>query len=144
MLSVFARVLVLSAWLPFAAGCSMFLDEAPGMPIVKVYNNTGRDVLIDNEEVDAGDVGTLPFPKNPQQPMTVFVGGCVWTYLLGGEAEAFRTMDWILRAAYRVQLEPDGRLYGIASGLRPPADAGKLAQPAGFPLAPATGSSCRP
>ena len=137
------RVVALLALLPALAGCSLFFDEAPGIPAVRFYNNSGRDVLVDDSRIKPGRSATVAFPAQQNQPLIVFSSGCLYTYLVESRPSELRGTDWLMRLSYRLQLEPDGRLYGLPDGVRFPADVTKLQQPEGFPLVPRDGSTCQ-
>jgi hypothetical protein len=132
-------VLALAA-LPLA-GCGMF-DKAPGASVVRLHNNSGRTVLVANEELRRSRNATVPFPDDPDRPLILYWGGCVHIFVADSKPPDIRDVDWLLRGAYLLQLEPDGRLYGVPDGQRLPADVAKLTQPQGYPLQPREGSSC--
>lgn len=123
--------------------CGMF-SKAPGTSVVQFYNNSNRTVLVEDNELRPNRQGTFKYPTESGQPLIVFWSGCVHTYI-GPDRKPgeFRGTDWMLRGAYRAQLEPDGRLYLLPPGAPFPApDAASLPQPDGFPLQPREGSSC--
>ncbi len=143
MIRLCLRLLALAALLPALSGCSLFFDEAPGIPVVRLYNNSGRPVLVDNDRIKAGRSATVAFPEKVGEPLIVFANGCLYTYVFDTRPGELRGADWMMRLAYRLQLEPDNRLYGLPGGEDFPANVSKVPQPAGFPLAPREGSTCQ-
>ncbi len=135
------RVMALLASLTLA-GCGIFA-KAPGTSVVQFYNHSGHTILVEDNELRSGRAGTFRYPTDSGTPLIVFWGGCVHTYIApAGKPGEFRGTDWMLRGAYRVQLEPGGKLYLVAPGIEIPADPASLQQPEGFPLLPREGSSC--
>ena len=124
------------------AACGMF-DKAPGMSVVQFYNHSGHTVLVENNELRPDRQGTFKYPTDRGKPLIVFWDGCVHTYIApNGKPGEFRGTDWMLRGAYRAQLEADGKLYLVPPGMEFPGDPTSMQQPAGFPLLPREGSSC--
>lgn len=123
-------------------GCSFF-GKAPGTSVVQFYNHSERTLLVENNELRPDREGTFEYPTDSGKPLIVFWDGCVHTYIAPDRKPGeFRGTDWMLRGAYRVQLEPDGALYLLPPGASFPADTAGLEQPDGFPLRPREGSSC--
>ena len=137
LLMSLAALLVLNA-------CSLF-QKGPGMSVVRFYNNSGHGILVEDNELRPQREGTFTYPADSDRALIVFWSGCVHTYIAPKRKPGeFRSTDWMLRGAYRVQLEGDGRLYLLAPDVAAPADVASLRQPAGFPLEPREGSSCLP
>ena len=123
--------------------CSLFFDKAPGSAVVQFYNHSGRQLLVENNELRPNHLGTFKYPTDSGTPLIVFWDGCVHTYIAPPQQPGeFRALDWMLRDAYRVQMEPDATLYLLPPNVDAPADAASLKQPDGFPLKPREGSSC--
>jgi hypothetical protein len=126
-----------------ALGSCSFFQKAPGMSVVNFYNNSGRTVLVEDNEIRPGRTGTFKYPADSGRALIVFWQGCVHTYIAPDRKPGeFRGTDWMLRGEYRAQLEPDGRLYLVPPGADLPADPATITQPEGFPLLPREGSSC--
>ena len=143
MLTRTYRVMALLASCTLAA-CSIF-DKAPGTSVVQFYNHSGRTVLVEDNELRPDRQGTFRYPTDSGRPLIVFWDGCVHTYIgPNRKPSEFRGTDWMLRGAYRAQLEPDGKLYLVAPGAALPGDPASMQQPDGFPLLPREGSSCLP
>jgi hypothetical protein len=124
------------------SSCSLW-RKAPGTSVVQFYNNSGRTILVENVEVRPRREGTFSYPTDSGNPLIVFWDGCVHTYIAPERRpDEFRGTDWMLRGAYRVQLEPDGKLYLIPPAVAAPGDPAAMDQPEGFPLQPREGSSC--
>lgn len=125
------------------AGCG-FLGKAPGTSVVEFYNNSGRTILVEDNELRPNRQGTFKYPTESGKPLIVFWSGCVHTYIAPDRKPGeFRGTDWMLRGAYRAQLEADGKLYLLPPAAPFPAsDVASLSQPEGFPLLPREGSSC--
>ena len=137
LLMSLAALLVLNA-------CSLF-QKGPGMSVVRFYNNSGHGILVEDNELRPQREGTFTYPADSDRALIVFWSGCVHTYIAPKRKPGeFRSTDWMLRGAYRVQLEGDGRLYLLPPYVAAPADVASLRQPAGFPLEPREGSSCLP
>lgn len=127
-----------------AAGCAVF-EKAPGTSVVQFYNHSGRTILVEDNQLRPDRQGTFKYPTDSGKPLIVFASGCIHTYVAPARKPGeFRGTDWMLRGAYRAQLEPDGKLYLVPPGLDLPADPAAMAQPEGFPLVPQEGSSCLP
>ncbi len=127
----------------FALASCGFLRKAPGTSVVQFYNNSGHTVLVENNELRPGRTATFTYPTESGRPLIVFWNGCVHTYIAPDRKPGeFRGTDWMLRGAYRAQLEPDGRLFLVPPGESLPGDAAAMTQPDGFPLTPREGSSC--
>ena len=123
--------------------CTLFFDKAPGTAVVQFYNHSGRQVLVEGNELRPDRVGTFKYPTASGEPLIVFWAGCVHAYVAPERKPGeFRGVDWMLRDSYRVQLEPDATLYLLPPDVNMPADAPSLKQPEGFPLKPRGGSSC--
>lgn len=138
------RSLIPLAALLALSSCSLF-QKGPGMSVVRFYNNSGHTVLVEDNELRPGREGTFKYPTDSGRALIVFWSGCVHTYIAPDrKPDEFRATDWMLRGAYRTQLEPDGRLYLLPPDVDPPADTATLQQPAGFPLLPREGSTCLP
>jgi hypothetical protein len=124
------------------SSCSWF-SRGPGTSVVEFYNHSGRGVLVEGNELRPNRSGTFEYPTESGKPLIVFWNGCVHTYIAPDRKPGeFRGTDWMLRGAYRTQLEPDGKLYLVAPGVSLPGDPATMQQPEGFPLAPREGSSC--
>jgi hypothetical protein len=126
------------------ASCGMF-GKGPMTSVVVLYNNTGRTILVNDEQVRSYREITIEYPTETSDGVTVFWDGCARNYV-GPERRPgeFRDTDWLLRGAYQAQLEPDGRLYIVPPSQDVPVDASKLEQPPGFPLAPRGGCFSAP
>ena len=125
------------------AGSCSFFGTAPGTTVVSFYNHSGHTVLVENHELRPNRDATLKYPYDPGHAVIVFWNGCVHAYIAPQrKPDSFKETDWMLRGAYRTQLEPDGRLYLVPPGVTIPADPASLKQPEGFPLRPGEGSSC--
>jgi hypothetical protein len=137
------HLLLAAALAVLPAACGIF-SKAPGTSVVEFYNNSGRTILVEDNELRPNRMGTFKYPTESGKPLIVFWSGCVHTYIAPDRKPGeFRGTDWMMRGAYRAQLETDGRLYLLPPGAPvPAADVATLAQPAGFPLAPREGSSC--
>lgn len=127
----------------FALGsCSLF-SRGPGTTVVEFYNHTSRTLLVEGNELRPDRMGTFEYPTESGNPLIVFSGGCVRTYIAPDRKPGeFRGTDWMMRGAYRAQLEPDGKLYLVPPGVTLPGDPATMTQPEGFPLTPREGSSC--
>lgn len=124
------------------SSCSIF-NKGPGSSVVSFYNHSGRTILVEDHELRPDRDATFKYPYDSGHAVIVFWNGCVHTYIAPERRpESFKGTDWMMRGAYRTQLEPDGRLYLIPPGVDIPADAASLKQPEGFPLQPREGSSC--
>ncbi len=122
-----------------------FLQKGPGMSVVRFYNNSGHTILVEDNELRPQHEGVFKYPTDSDHALIVFWSGCVHTYIAPARKPGeFRGTDWMLRGAYRTQLEADGRLYLLPPDVTPPAGTSTLQQPAGFPLEPREGSSCLP
>lgn len=142
MRSTLLRVIALLAAGLTLASCGL-LQRAPGTSVVEFHNNSGRTVLVENNELRPGRAGTFRYPVDSDRALIVFWNGCVHTYIAPASRPGeFRATDWMLRGRYRVQLEPDGTLYLVPPGAGIPVDPAALNQPEGFPLRPREGSSC--
>ena len=96
-------------------GCGLF-SKGPGMSVVHFYNHSGRTVLVEDNELRDNREGTFQYPTDSGKALIVFWNGCVHTYIAPAQKPGeFRSTDWMLRGAYRVQLEADGD-YDVASG----------------------------
>jgi hypothetical protein len=138
------RSLIPLAALLALSSCSLF-QKGPGMSVVRFYNNSGHTVLVEDNELRPRREGTFQYPADSGRALIVFWSGCVHTYIAPDRKPGeFRATDWMLRGAYRTQLEADGKLYLLPPDVDPPADPATLQQPAGFPLLPREGSSCLP
>jgi hypothetical protein len=133
-----------AAALGLALGGCGFFSKAPGTSVVEFYNNSGRTILVEDNELRPNRQGTFKYPTESGTPLIVFWSGCVHTYIAPDRKPGeFRGTDWMLRGAYRAQLEADGRLFLLPpSAPFPAVDVAALAQPPGFPLVPREGSSC--
>ena len=128
-----------------ALGACGLLGTAPGTSVVQFYNNSDRNVLVEDNELRPGQQGTFRYPSDGGKALIVFWGGCVHTYIAPVRKPGeYRGTDWMLRGAYRAQLNSDGKLYLVPPNATLPADAATLEQPEGFPLLPREGSSCLP
>ncbi|GMW07265.1 MAG: hypothetical protein QY320_13025 [Gammaproteobacteria bacterium] len=137
----FRPIIVLLAGLVLAS-CGTF-RSAPGSSVVQFHNNSGRTILVENSELLPGRTATFKYPTDSGRPLIVFWHGCVHTYIAPERKPGeFRGTDWMLRGAYRAQLEPDGSLYLVPPGAALPTDVAVTTQPEGFPLRPREGSSC--
>jgi CobQ-like glutamine amidotransferase family enzyme len=129
--------------LALTLGACSFFEKAPGSSVVQFYNHSGRTVLVEDNELRANRQGTFNYPTESGRPLIVFWNGCVHTYIAPDRKPGeFRAADWMLRDAYRAQLEADGKLYLVPPGVEFPGDPATMTQPAGFPLPPREGSSC--
>jgi hypothetical protein len=129
--------------LTFALGACSWFEKAPGTSVVQFYNHSGRTVLVEENELRNNREGTFNYPTESGRPLIVFWNGCVHTYIAPDRKPGeFRGTDWMMRGAYRAQLEPDGKIYLLPPSASFPADAATLTQPEGFPLPPREGSSC--
>jgi hypothetical protein len=126
------------------ASCGMF-GKGPMTSVVVLYNNTGRTILVNGEQVRSYREVTIEYPTETSDGVTVFWNGCARNYI-GPERRPgeFRDTDWLLRGAYQAQLEPDGRLYILPPSAKVPTDVGTLEQPPGFPLTPRGGCFSAP
>ena len=123
--------------------CGHFFGKAPGTSVVQFYNHSGRRVLVEGNELRPDRVGTFHYPTDSGNPLIVFWDGCVHAYVAPDRKPGeFRATDWMLRDAYRVQLEPDATLYLLPPNVDMPADTASLKQPEGFPPKPHETSSC--
>ena len=123
--------------------CSLIFDKAPGTAVVQFYNHSNRRILVEDNELRPDHMGTFKYPTDSGKPLIVFWDGCVHAYVAPDRKPGeFRGVDWMLRDAYRVQLEPDATLYLLPPDAPMPADTTSLAQPEGFPLKPRGASSC--
>ena len=124
--------------------CGHFFGKAPGTAVVQFYNHSGRQILVEDNQLRPDRTGTFEYPTDSGNPLIVFWDGCVHTYIAPPRKPGeFRGRDWMLRDAYRVQLEPDATLYVLPPDVDAPADVASLKQPDGFPLKPREGSSCQ-
>jgi hypothetical protein len=131
------------ALIGLALGSCSLLRKAPGTAVVQFYNHSGHRILVEENELRPGRTGTFEYPTDSGKPLIVFWEGCVHTYIAPDRKPGdFSARDWMLRDAYRVQLEPDAMLYLLPADATPPADTQTLKQPEGFPLKPREGSSC--
>jgi hypothetical protein len=122
--------------------CGLF-RKGPGTSVVQFYNHSGRTLLVEDNELRPNRQGTFGYPTESGKPLIVFWDGCVHTYIAPDRKPGeFRGTDWMFRGAYRVQLEPDGKLYLVPPGTDLPGDPAAMTQPDGFPLQPREGSSC--
>ncbi len=139
-----SRTIRIMSWLAVGmlAGCGIF-DKAPGTSVVQFYNHSGRTILVEDNELRQDREGTFKYPTDSGRPLIVFWDGCVHTYIAPNRKPGeFRGIDWMLRGAYRAQLESDGKLYLVPPDAELPADPAAITQPDGFPLQPREGSSC--
>jgi len=135
------RLILLLAALVLGS-CGVF-RKAPGTAVVQFYNHSGHRILVEDNELRPNRVGTFEYPTDSGRPLIVFWNGCVHTYIAPDPRPAdFSERDWMLRDAYRLQLEPDATLYLLPPDAGLPADIANLRQPEGFPLKPREGSSC--
>lgn len=124
------------------SSCSVF-QKAPGTSVVQFFNHSGRTVLVEDNEIRPLRTGTFRYPADSGRALIVFWNGCVHTYIAPDRKPGeFRGTDWMLRGEYRVQLEPDGKLYVVPPSAELPMDPAAVTQPEGFPLVPREGSSC--
>lgn len=139
MLSRAARlVMVLVSALPLAS-CGLF-GKAPLMSVAVIYNNTGRTILVNDEQVRSFREVTIEYPAETSDGVTIFWDGCAHNYVAPERRPGeLKTTDWLLRGAYQAQLEADGRLYIIPPSATLPVDVSTLEQPPGFPLVPRGG-----
>lgn len=136
------RLLVVSLAGCALGACGVF-GKAPGTSVVQFYNHSDRTVLVEDNELRPGQEGTFRYPSEGGTPLIVFWGGCVHTYIAPVRKPGeFRGTDWMLRGAYRTQLEADGKLFLVPPTVTMPADVAALQQPEGFPLLPREGSTC--
>lgn len=139
MISVSLRVAAIACTGLAVASCGLF-GKAPLMSVVVLYNNTGRTILVNDQQVRSYREVTIEYPTETTDGVTVFWDGCAHNYIAPERRPGeFRDTDWLLRGAYQGQLEPDGRLYLVPPSVKLPADVSTLEQPAGFPLVPRGG-----
>jgi hypothetical protein len=139
MLSRVVRLVMVMGGALTLASCGMF-GKAPLMSVAVIYNNTGRTILVNGEQVRAFREVTIEYPAETTDGVTVFWDACAHNYVAPERRPGeFKNTDWLLRGAYQVQLEADGRLFVIPPSVTMPADVSTLEQPAGFPLTPRGG-----
>lgn len=114
------RSLIPLAALLALSSCSLF-QKGPGMSVVRFYNNSGHTVLVEDNELRPRREGTFQYPTDSGRALIVFWSGCVHTYIAPDRKPGdFRATDWMLRGAYRTQLESDGKLYLLPPDVDPP------------------------
>jgi hypothetical protein len=141
MRSHIVRLLVVMISAFGLASCGMF-SKGPLMRVVVLYNNTGRTILVNDQQVRSYRDITIEYPAETTDGVTVFWDGCARNYIAPERHPGeFKDTDWLMRGAFQTQLEADGRLFIVPPSMSLPADISTLEQPPGFPLTPRGG--CR-
>jgi hypothetical protein len=111
-------------------------------PYLVVYNRTDVPLTIRRTPPYESDVTILPgdtarvrFPDAMR--LEVAAGAATWRYAVAFPPREMARWSTLSTPEFRVQVEPDGRVYVLAPDAMPPVRE-LPPQPPGFPLVPAT------